>query len=715
MKKSSILICSIIVIFVFTYIEFVHPYHFLRNDNLFQFFGPMQYSIKTFLAGNMPLLNPFQNMGVPLYEMGYFPVLYPPLLLSYLISIVLKNEYLLFEIFIFLHVLLSTIITAILINKTIKDEIISTASALSFVFCGYILIKLHDWYFLAPTLILLPLVFLLHKIYEKNRETRLFIWLGITRGVFIYSGHIQFFIYTLFFELIYNIILLLNKTYKTKDLAFYILSLGISFTIGLPNILMMFLMNIDSARTFSLAGYFLSNSVNPISFIINNIIPINSNQYFINTFLFFGFLAATFTLLKKKKSSMFLKNPYISLALLAIILSFGIYGIVYNFLAIVPVWNKFIHPEKFLVFAAFFVTICGSTYIASIIKRRLHKILFLIICLVMIIIQIPRYSETMDLHRDDLPFESLKLTGEGRVLTIIENENPYKYQYHSENYATLENIRHVSGYEHLAPKLNKYIVPVDRDGKLLYDDLKLDEAILGEYSVRWIISDRKRGIGNALIEDTEKKQFIYEINDTRPILSYLETREEITFSDIPNGIRFTTTEGGTAIFSNIYHSAYILYIDGTESEVAMDVYGRMSFTVPDGTHEMKILYKRDLFFVSFAFSILLLAVVLLSCDFIEKSLTAMLDFASAPLSRCINLFQKNIILTILIFGIIYSGFIYMNLKKQGFIDNAIECKDDLSFTCISKAHDGYEHREMCRYLEQKNIKYTLLGSFETIC
>lgn len=715
MKKSTILLISIIVISIFAYIEYVHPYNFLRNDNLFQFFGPMQYSIKTFLSWNMPLLNPFQNMGVPLYEMGYFPVLYPPLILSYLISTALKNEYLLFEIFIFLHVLMSAIITAILINKTIKDDLISATCALSFVFSGYIMIKLHDWYFLAPTLILLPLVFLLHKIYEKNREKRLFIWLGITRGVFIYSGHIQFFIYTLFFELIYNIIMLLNKTYRTKDLALYLLSLAISVGIGLPNILMMYLMNIDSARTFSLAGYFLSDSVNPISFMINNIIPITSNQYFINTFLFLGFLAATFTLLRKKKSSMFLKNAYISLALLAIILSFGIYGIIYNLLAIVPVWNKFIHPEKFLVFAAFFVSICGSIFLSNMIKKKSAKIIFLILCIIMIIIQLPRYSKTMDLYRDEMPFESQKLDGDGRVLTIIEDENPYKYQYLAENYATLENIRHVSGYEHLAPKLNKYLSPIDRDGKPSFGYLDLNENILEEYSVRWIISDKKIGIGNALLEDAQKKYFIYELNNTRPILSYLVTREEIEFLDIPNGIEFSTNKKGVAIFTNIYNPAYRIYIDGKENEIVMDEYGRMSFFVPEGTHEMKILYKRDLFFLSFAFSIILLALIFISWNSTSKLLTATLYNASTILSRCINLFQKNIFLAILILGIIYSGFIYINLKKQGFVDNAIECKDDLSLSCISKAHDRHEYKEMCRYLEQKNIKYTMLGRIDAIC
>ena len=201
-RKKSKVFWVFIVIFTLLviYLEFINPYYFLRNDNLFQFFGPMINAFEGLLSGSFPWLNHFQNMGVPLFEMGYYPVLYPPLFFSYLISMLFNNPYLLFEIFTVFHLFLAFIFTYFLARKLSKNEIISGIATLSYVFSGYIMIKLHDWYYVAPAIMFMPLLLLIHE--KKSNKIKSFLFLGFIRGVFFYSGNIQFVTYSLFFEFI---------------------------------------------------------------------------------------------------------------------------------------------------------------------------------------------------------------------------------------------------------------------------------------------------------------------------------------------------------------------------------------------------------------------------------------------------------------------------------------------------------------------------------
>ena len=721
MKNKILYFSLFILLLIFGYIELIHPYHFLRNDNLFQFFPVINHAFQTLFSGQIPLLNQHQSFGVPLFEMGYYPILYPLLMLSYLVSKMFDNTYLLFEIFTFLHLLISFTLTFFFLEKNIKNDLLSSAGAFSFIFCGYIMIKLHDWFFLAPTLILLPLIFLFHKqIESKKNSKKLYIWLGVLRGIFFYSGNIQFLVYSFFFELIYVILKFNSKKYDFKKIINYKLSLVLSLLIGLPNLILVFLMSINSSRQPSIAGYFFSDYSNPIHFLIGNLIPsslLNSKNfgfYFVNSILFIGFSLYLIKKLKKDKFRMFGKNPYLTLALFAIVLSFGLFGGLYILFTIIPIWNNFIHPQKLLVFANFFIILIGVKYFSKIKNKKLHFGI-LILTLILILVQIPNYSKTNSFYQETVPFKELDFDNNGRVLTLLKKSNSYDTFNLGQNYATFYKLYHVTGYDHLMPKINRYISPINLHVQFLYKDQDIDKDTLSEYSVRYIISDYK--ITNFDLIKSEKNYFIYENTNFKPFLFEAESYEKFDFIRNQNGIEFESNFNKETyiIFTNLFHEAYNLYIDNEKFEIRQDNYGRINFIVPKGKHTVELKYERPTFFNSLVISLVLIIILLLFWNNINLILSNVFKFLLPFIKNIFNLSFKYWLIPLIILGLIYSGFFIMTFNNQGFIDPILTCEKNNYVNCIITKVNDYKTKQICQFYQKNNIGYNLFGKINNFC
>jgi len=679
------------------------------------------------LSGSFPWLNHFQNMGVPLFEMGYYPVLYPPLFFSYLISMLFNNPYLLFEIFTVFHLFLAFIFTYFLARKLSKNEIISGIATLSYVFSGYIMIKLHDWYYVAPAIMFMPLLLLIHE--KKSNKIKSFLFLGFIRGVFFYSGNIQFVTYSLFFEFIYVCIKYYSKSYSQKTMAQYFYSLIVSIIVALPNLVLLFLMSINSSRQFSIAGYFTSQFANPLAFFIGNIFPnvittlVSTSQkfnyYYVNLILFFGFIFALFKYIKKYKLKTFRINPYLTLSVLSILLSFGVFGIIYNFFVIVPIWNKFIHPIKFLVFSSLFVSLVGAQYLSKRIKKKGTCVIFLVLTVIIIFTQIPAYSNTLNFERNEIPFnlDESKLD-QGRVISLLQGDR-YDFKYLTQNFASLSNTHHSSGYEHLMPKLNHYIVPLDRFGRSLFPNYEIDIERLSEYSVKWIITegDAVESKNLKLKEESEKYK-LYEISDSKPLLFQKGVGSSINHELTQNGVIFETDfdSDNEVILTNLFHPSYTAFIDGKKTDVKMDEFGRILLEIPKGNHKIKIEYLRNLFWLVSIFSSIVFFVLILFSPAFVKILHMILHPSIKALEKIVILLFKYWLISLIVLSIIYSGFIYLNLKNQGFIEAANDCKIDSSFiSCVNKNHEKIKFNKMCTFLIENGIKYSFIGEVDTFC
>jgi hypothetical protein len=724
MKNKTLYFSLFLLFLIFGYIEYINPYHFLRNDNLFQFFPNIIHSFETLFSGQMPWINQHQSLGVPMFEMGYYPVLYPLLIISYLLTKLFNNPYLLFEIFTFIHLFVSFILTYLFTKKVIKNELLSSVASFSFIFSGYIMIKLHDWFFLAPTLILLPLIFLFHKkIESKNDSKKLFIWLGILRGIFFYSGHIQFLVYTFFFEFIYLILKFNSKKYDLKKIINYKLSLIISILIGLPNLILMFLMSINSSRQPSLAGYFLSDFVNPIKFILGNIIPSslinlqNLGFYFVNTILFFGFILFLFKKIRKQKLNVFNNNPYLTLALISMILSFGLFGGLYILFAIIPIWNNFIHPQKLLIFTNFFIVLIGAKYFSKIKCQKLHLGIF-ILTILFIFIQIPNYSKTNDLTRNQIPFETTNFESEGRILTLLNNSNPYDIKYLGQNYATFFGLYHVTGYDHLMPKASRHISPINRQGQNLFNHHELDKTVLSQYSVKYIITDYK--IKNFDLVVSQDNYFVYKNDNFKPFLFEAKSYKKIEFNNNPNGISFESNfdKDTFLVYTNLYHDSYNLYLDGKQSKLTQDEFGRINFIIPTGKHTIELKYERPIFFYSIIVSLILLIILLKFWKPLFKIIKYLFEKFIFPILDLLSmLFSNYLLLTIIIIGLIYSGSFYFTLHKQDFLEPILICKENYNefVNCVSNEFDNAKLNNICKFYKNNEIKYNLFEQTNSIC
>ena len=107
-NKLYIIAGLIIVVLLFSYLELLHPYNFTKDDNFAQFLPTIIEGMEQLFSGNFPLINFHQYTGARIFETGTYAVLYPPMIFSYAVShYVLDNDFLTFEVFSLIHLLLA--------------------------------------------------------------------------------------------------------------------------------------------------------------------------------------------------------------------------------------------------------------------------------------------------------------------------------------------------------------------------------------------------------------------------------------------------------------------------------------------------------------------------------------------------------------------------------------------------------------------------------
>ena len=148
--------------FLFGLLELTWPYTFLKDDNINQFLPVLIEGMRQLFDGTLPVFNHYQYMGSPLLEYGTYAVLYPPLILSYaLAEYVFGNPFLTLELFVFIHIILGYCCMYFFLRSQHVRKLIALLGSLAFVFSGYALSASSSWYYVAPVLVFLPLLFYL--------------------------------------------------------------------------------------------------------------------------------------------------------------------------------------------------------------------------------------------------------------------------------------------------------------------------------------------------------------------------------------------------------------------------------------------------------------------------------------------------------------------------------------------------------------------------
>lgn len=418
-------------------IETLHNFHyFIQDDNLSQFAPVMIDACKTlFQKGIFPEINPYQLTGLPTSAVSVYGLTYPITYLSYFIAQYLLNDSLcIIDIFCIIHLFIAYTTMYQTCKYLNVKPTWNILSSICYTFSGYSLIGVRSWYYMSPIIAFAPFIIIGLEYLKRNGEFKVkqnIIGMLIV-AMIAYAGNVQMLLYAFAFYFIGIIILFLSKNISFIQLikALYPLMLGGTLAIPQLYVTLDFCTLIDRIpwdfnRTtmYDFPTFIIPNYI----FKILGFSDIYFDKYFGDIFysgtlflsvsLFIAFINIYFILLKNKKEIFIkhiTKHLFLTLGLIALILSFGKECLLWSILHSLPVFNKFIQPIKMMVFVNLFLIFAGAFYLS---KFKLSlKITNILIIIVTILLTFHLYNVDSALFR----FEFNKLPN----ISIISDQIP---------------------------------------------------------------------------------------------------------------------------------------------------------------------------------------------------------------------------------------------------------------------------------------------------
>ncbi|MBX4212070.1 hypothetical protein KW787_01260 [Candidatus Pacearchaeota archaeon] len=695
-KNTYIIIGIVIVCALFGLIEYVHPYNFTKDDNLAQFLPITLEGMKQLFHGSFPLLNFHQYTGSRIFEVGTYAVLYPPMILSYFLAhYVFHNDFLLFEIFVLLHLVAGFVATFYFLIPKTKNSLISFLAGIAFVFSGYVLIASASWYYVIPGVVFMPLIFLLHDKLNK-KGLKFTIWLGITRGIYFYAGNAQYFAFACLFELLYGWLTLYQNKWKKSGshIEKYIISLVITLIIAGPLLISQLYVIRDSARgNNGIINYALSLPAFPHEFVLGSLFvypfvkssnvfsyssPAFIHIYYAGTLFFLLFLAGLFNSFKIYGGKSLRKaHPLLWLGILAIILSFGYIGLIYLIGAFLPIIKNFTSSFKITFFVHFFVisygAIAASPLLEKIKSKTVIGVFLTFFALLIVYHIIVSTSVAWAYYGDSIPLGKLPYNiSEGRVISVFTNSsvNPQRIKFStptsnfpeapllSQDFATYYGIDSIGGYEPFSDKLTGENIPVARFG---VSDIKLNISRIAEYGVKYIIIPRDSLPSHPELSNLTKlyqdKVLVLLVPGSR---SYVFSDSAIPYKMIDSGVTFNTSfsSSNNITLNFLFKPGYYARVDGNRALITNDSLGRMKLFIPAGSHTVRLSYWPSGISVGIVFSLGLLLLLIVFVRIKNKIYEMLLPIGSRisrlkfPRRRYIVLGLIILIATLMIVGFI---------------------------------------------------------------
>ena len=651
-KKFYLWLGILVVVLAFFSLESINPHLFLHDDNLVQFAPTILEGMEQLFSGQIPSINLYQLMGTKILENGTYAVFYPPTILSYFFAhYIFGNDLLIFEIFALIHLIIGFAITFIFLNSKIKNNLICLLASFAFVFSGYFqLIK--GWYYVAPILIFLPLIFLLNdKLNKKGFKFPIF--LGVVRGIFFYSGNAQYFIYLIIFEAMYFLIRNYQKNWEdfSNEFKKYLFSWLITIILAIPLLWAQLKTSIISSRgNVSPLEYLLSRPALPTdSFLGTLIFPTLLN--FSNTLFRFAslsysgtlfsllfFAGGIFLIKKYKKDSLRKISPLFWCGIIAMVLSWGVFGIIYSFGLLIPFLNSFQGPYKIIPFVNFFMICFGAIIFQKIIKKTyVKKIIWLIIILFLILLfsnTILMFNQITHKFNNGSPINKSLFNGlnleDQRFITVLTNtsyapkidSNFIAIHKFSEadiltkNFASYYDLDHFSGKEPFKDKLTKEKIPFPATG---VSNKHLNLSTLSEYGVKYFIVPKESINFHTELEDLNQiyENEIFVVLEQENVRGYVFNEEgNLDYSRKSNGFYFETIfeKEENVTINLLYKKNYIAKINGEKIPFYEDPFGRMFILIPKGENEIEFYYfPKDFVFGVFISLVLILFLIICLC------------------------------------------------------------------------------------------------------
>ena len=633
-----------IFLILIIFLQLKKNYYFSTDDNFSQSLPVLIFGCRSiFNEGIFPLYNPFQMCGAPTISIGIHAFLYPLIEFSYFIArFFLNNEAATLEVLALIHITI-TYFAFIKLMKMLKVKpFIGVISALVFVFNGFNMRMGNSEFYMLSYAMLLPILFIRAlKIFKKDLSMKWAVITGILVSIGAYSGFIQMWVYlVILFYVILVALIILNK--KGIINLYYVIQSGlIGGFLSMPMIVMMRNETKNLVRTGGDAGFHMGDKI--LSFFFQpllSVLNIGDRAYdsVNHTNIIIALLLGVSTLLflvhilfmrkdKNKLISAVSSNIFLIMFFICFLLALGHIGVLWPLSSLIPPFDNFRNPFRFILFMNFFMTIAGAIILDRIafrinkpFWRKTVQTFILSSVVAFLFFHVWACGNFSHYPFQDSPYPPLpeKLKA---IVSIEGKENPHRIytsaQFGSPNKGYAHSMHHnIASY---------YGVPTILGYETLLNTPMITQEYLYEYAVKYIIyyADLNKGrrtpmpfvLDDLIPRYKSEDIMLLEMKKTTPMV-FVKGNKSIAFP-----IKLTAYGANIDLSSNNdnkdvviafqYRKGLSVSAEGVKVPFTLDRFQRIVLKTPPSTKNIKLKYTPPLKGLKLAFFLPLAMILLL--------------------------------------------------------------------------------------------------------
>jgi hypothetical protein len=599
---SKIWILWVILLGFFVILEINKPYYFLQDDNRDFYLPYFVNNIRSLSQGELPLINFHQLLGSPLLASGQTGALYfPAYLVVALSKIFTGHVFAAIDMLVILHLIVGASGVYYILKLIGIDGGGRTFGALAWPLAGFIMYSSNSWVVISGAASYFPwMLYFSTRLFEEYSQRcnvysqKNFICLLAARLSLFYTGHIQYFIYSVIFEGLTVLCLILVSCDSRKNLLrvwkfiqIYIISYIFTLVLSLPLLMPMWHQTEISATRNAPLDFemYVSERITVSNWLKGLSNPAATTPETdewayrrLNNLSHIGFLSipffavGSFTVAIKKFRKYIIAFLFSGLIAFLWQSSISFNEIIYN----IPILNRFRWPFKLQFFTSFFMVIIAAAganiiiHIAKKIDRKAGKaansnsikmtdcmgylskkksksgIACIIILLQMInYVWLYVFNPQVDFghHLDSVPLEEplREIIDDGKIVSVGFNiwEPNYKnitgFRYYTSktlgfNYPTLWGLYAFAGYDPLVSRGNN-----ETCLNMNFDAAYNNYSGKIQWGVRWYIVDNTAVNGYDVFKNSNAYSLEVKYrDDSRTVFMDKKTRSVVYWSDTGN-------------------------------------------------------------------------------------------------------------------------------------------------------------------------------------
>lgn len=626
-------------------LESMVSYYFVDDDNLMQFMPIINWAADSLVHGKLATFNPHQLLGAPTASFGVYALTYPPTYLSFVLAkYVFANQNLTLEIFAALHLLTGYALMFAVLRQIKVRPSLSALGAASFALSGFMLIAGRSWYYMLPVAVWVPaLILSMQTLLQRPVGMRWALLTGLAIGLFFHAGNAQMWFYALLFCCLTLGLAVAIGRIHIKRAAWSIPALLIGIGLAAPLLLIQateteFVKRIAAPTPYS--GIFWANMFLPVGEFIGNLYWVYNRYIFKNyppkEMCFFGTVfaaiavtAVALVILRfvfyKGSAQLYAKicreNIWLPAMLLAMVLTAGSGGILWEVLAPLPIFNKLRASIRCLIFVVVFAIIAGSLILERLLSGtragRKAELAIIVPSWILLAVHLTQCNYAIGGLEGVKPFPSLDKAMEGmrtdsnpglwqRYLPVNLQNSHALYR----NYSTVQRVLSSDGYDLLVSE-----TPENTAAAKLIDENFV--AAARAFGVQWIVTQRPEYLSDPThwpVECTEESKLnkflqlagkeksilqpadgrVYQLLGAQPLaFASAEPAKPLPVRLQTDGVSVDVTQAdrGSIVVNFLFRPWFVASLDGKVMAISHDNFGRITVELPNAGKSLQVLYR----------------------------------------------------------------------------------------------------------------------------